>query len=60
MNQARTGVQRWLDDALTEATFGRLAWQYGPDRAALIMDGKDPKTKADLMAWRHLGRRPSA
>jgi hypothetical protein len=53
-------TRQWLLDGLASATFARLAWQYGPDRASLIMDGKDPKTKADIMAWRHLGARDVA
>ena len=38
-------------------TYSRLAWQYGHERAFLIMVGKDEPTKADLKAWRRLGRR---
>lgn len=34
----------------------RLIWLYGPDRTGDIISGKDPKTNADLAAWRALGR----
>ena len=33
----------------------RLVWQYGPERAAAIIDGTDPATEADIAAWRNLG-----
>lgn len=33
-----------------------LTWHYG-DRADLIQSGRDPKTQADLTAWRALGER---
>lgn len=35
----------------------RLAWEYGIERAALILDGSDPATQTDLAAWRSLGTR---
>jgi hypothetical protein len=35
----------------------RLAWAHGPERAAAIIEGRDPQTEADLAAWRSLGRR---
>jgi hypothetical protein len=38
----------------------RLAWLYGPERADFIESGRDPKTLADLLAWRKLGRRDAA
>ena len=47
-------------ERLMEATYARLTHCYGHERAAKIMAGDDAKTKADLMAWRHLGRRPAA
>lgn len=33
----------------------RLAWQYGPERAAAIMAGHDQRAKADLARWRQVG-----
>lgn len=41
-------------------TFRALAWQYGLERAVEIRAGRDPETKADLTAWRRLGRRSAA
>lgn len=41
-------------------TWDRLAWIYGADRADNITTGKDPKTSADLRAWRQLGRKEAA
>jgi hypothetical protein len=38
-------------------TYSRLAWLYGHERAFHIMVGSDERTKADLKAWRSLGRR---
>lgn len=34
----------------------RLCWCYGPQRAALIVSGEDEASRADLAAWRNLGR----
>lgn len=33
----------------------RLLWQYGPERASAIIEGRDPATEADIAAWRNLG-----
>lgn len=41
-------------------TWERLAFIYGPERASLIQEGRDPKTQADLAAWRNLGQRSAA
>jgi hypothetical protein len=43
-----------------EHTERRLAWVYGPERAAAIMEGHDPTTNADLAAWNGLGARRAA
>lgn len=32
----------------------RLLWQYGPDRAALIIAGRDPDAQRDLASWKRL------
>lgn len=39
------------DDGLA----ARLRWQYGGDRARLILLGRDDATERDLQAWRDLG-----
>lgn len=44
-------------EALQTMTWERLASCHGPDRADRIMAGQDPKTNADIQAWRALGRR---
>lgn len=36
-------------------TVDRLSWAHGAHRAAQIVAGNDPKTQADLAAWRRLG-----
>lgn len=33
----------------------RLTWQYGRERASLIVQAQDRGTSADLTAWRRLG-----
>lgn len=33
-----------------------LTWQYGPERAAAILDGTDTAANLDQAAWRALGR----
>lgn len=48
----RSVLHSWADH-----TRRALAWQYGETRADAIMAGRDPKTQADLAAWRQLGRR---
>jgi len=45
------------EEALQDMTWSRLASCHGPDRADRIMAGDDPKTNADIQAWRTLGRR---
>jgi hypothetical protein len=42
---------RWVSE--TEV---RLGWCHGPERAAAIIEGRDPATEADLAAWRTLGQ----
>lgn len=34
----------------------RLTWQYGHERAADIINGRDPATQEDIRKWRELGR----
>jgi hypothetical protein len=43
-----------VDDA-TERLRDRLRWAHGDARAAQIITGQDPKTNADLAAWKRLG-----
>lgn len=38
----------------------KLSWQYGPERAALILSGADTATQADVESWNRLGRRVAA
>lgn len=38
----------------------RLAWSYGPDRAAQIIAGNDPATQGDVARWNSLGRKDAA
>lgn len=33
-----------------------LIWQYGPERAREIINGRDPEAKDDLASWRRFGR----
>lgn len=40
-----------------ELTRQRLAEQYGPARAAVIIAGQDPATNADIAAWNTLGEK---
>lgn len=41
-------------------TLQRLVWQYGPERAAAILNRDDAETRADVAAWRSLGRKAAA
>lgn len=43
-----------------EHTERRLAWVYGPARAAAMMAGRDPATNTDIAAWNGLGERRAA
>jgi N-acyl-D-aspartate/D-glutamate deacylase len=48
-------VHSWV-----EHTRLNLAQHYGLMRADQIIDGRDPKTQADLQRWASLGRRSAA
>lgn len=43
-----------IDEAV-ERLHERLRWAHGDARAAQIVAGQDPKTNADLAAWKRLG-----
>lgn len=47
------GNLTWSWQRLTER---RLTWQYGHERAADIINGRDPVTQEDIRKWRGLGR----
>lgn len=34
-----------------------LSWRYGPERASVILAGRDPETNKDIARWRSLGER---
>lgn len=57
MSQARHPVHIVPAAQWMTPTELRLAWLYGAERAARIIEGRDPKTEADLAAWRRLGPR---
>lgn len=40
-------------------TIQHLRWRYGDARTQQIVAGKDPKTNADLAAWKRLGGSPA-
>jgi hypothetical protein len=45
------GSKPWRKDWIVIQTAQRLAWMYGDERAAAILNGEDPETQADLAAW---------
>ena len=49
------GQVKWTADQ--ERAHFRLVWQYGPERAKAIVEGRDPATEMDLARWRTLGKR---
>jgi hypothetical protein len=50
-----TLFQAQAADQQTENFHDRLRWAHGNEHAARIIAGKDPKTNADLAAWKRLG-----
>ena len=58
-------VQEIAFNATPSVDWESMRWQrlchcYGPERAKLIVSGRDPKTQADLARWNALGRRSAA
>lgn len=56
---SRAEVERMTSRAALQAA-RTLAFIYGPERAADILNGRDDKTNADLAAWRALGTKRAA
>jgi hypothetical protein len=56
-NSIRVALPSGLYD---RGTAERLKWRYGRARAAQIIAGKDPWTRADLAAWARVGGKRSA
>jgi hypothetical protein len=57
-NASRPGYGHRPDDAHSWQTYTerRLTWAHGPERAHLIVSGRDPATNADIATWNNLGR----
>lgn len=51
---AKTLSEAQRADEATERLHERLRWAHGDPKAAQIVAGNDPRTRADLAAWRAL------
>lgn len=53
-------LSRWLAADEQKEVYARLRWAHSDERALAIISGCDPRTEADIKAWRELGRRSDA